>query len=150
MGCVERTVKRTILVAVAVALVMTGCGRAGTPGAGPESPVTGPSGPGSPGPTPSPDILEPRTGLVDIRPHPWHRAVSLGPRRLLVTFYGGVEDCYGLDRVEVREEPDAVTITVHTGRLPEAEVCIEIAVFQGVEVKLDRPLGDRALRDGAG
>ena len=147
MPGVQGAVKRTMLVALVVGLAA--CGRPGSPGAGPDSPVTGPPGPGSPGPSPSPDILEPRPGLVDVRPHPWDRAVPMGPRQVLVTFYGGVEECYGLDRVDVREEQRSVTITVHIGRVREAEVCIEVAVYQGVVVTLDAPLGDRTVRDGA-
>lgn len=35
------------------------------------------------------------------------------------------------------------------GRVPEAEACIEIAVFKGIEATLDAPLGDREVVDGA-
>jgi hypothetical protein len=137
---------------LAAGLVLGGCARPGSPGTGPadpDSPVTGSPGTGSPGPSPSPDLLEPRAGLVDLRPHPWDEAVPLRPAELLVTFYGGVEECYGLDRVEVEERRKTVTITLFTGRVPQAEVCIEIAVYQGVVVTLDEPVGDRTIRDGA-
>jgi hypothetical protein len=73
-------------------------------------------------------------------------------RTLTVYFTIGVEPCYVLNRVEVRERPDAVVITLYQGTgLPEAEgvACIEIAVLKHVVVELARPLGDRRVVDGA-
>lgn len=120
------------------------------PGApAPDSPVTGPPpGPPTP-PTPTPTLVEPRDGLVEVRPRPFEEVEILTSRRLRVHFWSGVEECYGLDRVEVEETPDAVTITLHEGREPAAEVCIEIAVRKAVDVTLDGPLGDRQIKDGA-
>jgi hypothetical protein len=71
--------------------------------------------------------------------------------KLEVTFYNGVPECYGVDRVEVEETDAEVTVTVFTGSLPlDGEVaCIEIAVLQAVAVTLDSPLGDRPLLDGS-
>ena len=102
----------------------------------------------SPAPSPTPRLLEPEPGLVDVMPHPWDSAEVLGRRTVQVTFYGGVEECYGLDRVEVRERPTRVVISVFTGRKPGAGVCIEIAELQAVRVTLDRPVGDRKIVDG--
>ncbi len=118
-----------------------------TPG-GPDSPVT--STPGTPPPEPEPTALRvsPRPGLLDVRPQAWERAVPVGPRRLSIEFYGGVEECQGLDRVEVEETRRRVTVTIFVGRVPDAEACIEIAVLKAVTVRLDRPLGDRELVDG--
>jgi hypothetical protein len=93
--------------------------------------------------------VEPREGLVDVRPHIWVRAEAVAPRRIRVEFYGGVEDCEGLNRVEVREDEETVAITLYTGRLPEAEVCIEIAVLKATTVKLRSPLRGREILDGA-
>lgn len=128
--------------ALAVLLVLVGgC-------AGPDDPVVGMPGP-TPAPLPSVLEVEPREGLIDVRPHVWDRAEPIAPRRIRVEFYGGVEECEGLDRVEVKEDQEAVTVTLYTGRLPEAEVCIEIAVLKATTVKLRSPLKRREIVDGA-
>lgn len=133
-----------------IGLVLVGCGtRAADPsGPGPNSPVT--SSPVSPGPVPSPTprLLEPEPGLVDVMVQPWDSSEVIGPGTVQVTFYGGVEECYGLDRVEVREGPRRVVISVFMGRKPHAEVCIEIAELQSARVTLDEPVGDREIVDG--
>ena len=98
---------------------------------------------------PKPTLVEPRPGLVDVRPQPWDKAKVLGPRTVEVRFYGGVAECYGLARVDVDERKRSVIITLHTGRVPTAEVCIEIAVLNAVRVKLTQPLEGRRLVDGA-
>lgn len=137
---------------VLVALVLVGCAGS-TPvmpgGSGPESPVS--STPGTPTPDPGPTALKvaPRPGLVDVRPQVWDRAEPVAPRKLRVEFYGGVEECEGLDRVEVEETRKAVTVTLFVGRVPTAEVCIEIAVLKSVIVRVDAPIGDRDIRDGS-
>jgi hypothetical protein len=121
-----------------------------TPGAAePDSPVG--STPGLPTPVPGPSALEvsPRPGLVDVRPHMWDRFDQVGPRKVRIEFYGGVEECEGLDRVEVEEMPKAVTVTLYVGRVPEAEVCIEIAVLKSVIVRVDAPINGREIIDGA-
>lgn len=118
----------------------------------------GASPPGVPGSTPCPDLsapdgperVEPRDDLVDVRPQSWERVeVRAEGRALDVVFWGGVQDCYGVDRVAVEERARRVIVTLYTGRVPSAEVCIELAVKQVVRVLLDRPLGERAVVDGA-
>ncbi len=118
--------------------------------AGPDDVVstTVPS-PDEPVPEPEPEVVEPRTGLVDVRARPWDEAVAVGPRELEIRFWGGVEDCWGVDRVEVDEGPDEVTVTLFEGAVPTAEACIEIALFQAVRVTLDAPLAGREVVDGA-
>jgi hypothetical protein len=116
---------------------------------GPDDPVAG-----TPPPVaddePEPEQREPREGLVDVRPHAWEDA-ALGEddRTVTLTFWSGVEECYGLDRADVEEGPDEVVITLYTGRVPGDHVCIEIAVQATTTVTLDEPLGDRTLVDGA-
>jgi hypothetical protein len=136
-------------VAPLVALVLASCAGVADPGASPDEPVT--STPVSPTPIPGPtyEEVEPRQGLVEVVPHIWDRAEPIAPKRIRVLFYGGVEECEGLDRAEVDETDEVVTITLYTGRVPTAEVCIEIAVLKAVTVKLDAPLGDREILDGA-
>lgn len=79
----------------------------------------------------------------------WDRDEPEAPKRIRVEFYGGVEACEGLDHVEVEETDETVSITLFTGRVREAEVCIEIAVRKATTVKLRSPLGEREILDGA-
>lgn len=139
-----------VVVTVAAALLAS-CARAApvTPG-GPDSPVTStPGPPGTPEPGPTALRVSPRPGLVDVRPHSWDRAEQVGPRRLRIDFYGGVEECEGLDRVEVKESRKAITVSLFVGRVPTAEVCIEIAVLKSVTIRVDAPIGGREIVDGA-
>jgi hypothetical protein len=139
-----------LLISLSVAaVVLGGCGEPARPAAtGPDDPVT--SSPTSPGPVPSPTprLLEPEPGLVQVRPQPWDSSEVLGPRTVQVTFIGGVEECYGLDRVEVREGPRRVVISVFVGWKPEAEVCIDLGEFQAARVTLEESVGDREIVDG--
>jgi hypothetical protein len=143
---------RTVAALLAAALLLTSCAglrdrRAAAPG--PDSPISSTPDPGDVPTKPTPILVEPRPGLVDVRPQPWDKARVIGPRTIEVRFYGGVEACYGLSRVDVDERERSVVITLHTGRVPTAEVCIEIAVLNAVRVKLSEPLGGRRLVDGA-
>jgi hypothetical protein len=80
---------------------------------------------------------------------PWEKVDVLDQSTLDVRFYNGVEECYGLDRVEVEYSQDAVTVTVFVGRVPGAGVCIELAELKVTRVNLEEPLGDRKILDGA-
>jgi hypothetical protein len=105
--------------------------------------------PSSPAPEPTPLVVTLRPGLVDVRPNPFDKVVVLDERTVEVWFYGGVEECYGVDRVHVEYGDTEVTVTVYQGRVPTAEVCIEIAVLTAVRVVLDEPLAGRKIVDGA-
>ena len=139
-----------VLMAMTV-LALVGCAERAEPGAnpGPDQPVSNP--PVTVVPNPGPTILEvePREGLVDVVPHIFDKAETLDSRTIRVEFYGGVEECEGLDRVEVEESKQSVTITLYTGRVPSAEVCIEIAVLKATTVELESPLAGREIVDGA-
>jgi hypothetical protein len=142
--------------AAIAALVIAGLllGACADPGTGsgsqpPDSTVTNNPSPGATIPTPTPKRVRPRSGLVDIRPVPWDRVSVVDQSTLDVQFYNGVEECYGLDRVDVEYSEDAVTVTAYVGRVPGARVCIEIAELQVVRVTLDEPLNGRKILDGA-
>lgn len=84
-----------------------------------------------------------------MRPNAFDKVVVLDERTLEVRFWGGVEDCYGVDRVDVEYGKEEVIVTVYAGRVPTAEACIEIAVLTAVRVQLDEPLAGREIVDGA-
>jgi hypothetical protein len=138
-----------------VLVLLVGCGGLGQDpggpgGAPPDAPVTSsPIDPGSPIPSPSPAIVRPQAGLLDVRPQPWDAAEPLNARTLLVSFYSGVHQCYGVDRVDVDSTARKVTVTLYIGRVRGQQVCVEIAEYQAIRVPLDEPLGDREIIDGA-
>ena len=143
---------RSVAALLAASVLLTSCaglGNRGRAAPGPDSPISSTPDPGDVPTKPTPALVRPRPGLVDIRPQPWDKAKVLGPRTVEVRFYGGVEECYGLARVDVDERKRSVVITLHTGRVPTAEVCIEIAVLNAVRVKLTEQLAGRRLVDGA-
>lgn len=101
-----------------------------------------------------PDRVEPQPGTVDPTPIPLE-SVEPDPTddtRLVVQYFAGVAPCSVLDRVEVDETDTIVTVTVYVGTDPAAGrdvVCIEIAKRYETVARLDAPLGDREVVDGA-
>ncbi|HET6776233.1 MAG TPA: hypothetical protein VFH81_00510 [Actinomycetota bacterium] len=145
---------RTPVVAAVLAgsILLTSCaglrdGGAAAPG--PDTPISSTPDPSAPPGKPTPLLVEPRPGLVDIRPQPWDKARVIDPRTVEVRFYSGIEECYGVARVDVDYRKRSVVITVYGGRVPTAEVCIEIAVLKAVRVDLTEPLAGRRVVDGA-
>ena len=145
--------KPIVAALLVLALATAGCARATRGRAGGESPDTSVTrsvmDPGSPVPSPTPRLVTPRDGLVDVRPRPFDRARVEDERTVLLEYYTGVEECYGLDRVDVRYRRDSVVLTIHEGRLPAAEVCIDLAEQVLTRVRLDEPLAGRKIVDGA-
>jgi hypothetical protein len=139
------------LAVVLTAALLAACAERGQSGAVPpsDSPVTSSPVPSGPIPGPTPLLVKPRPGLVDPRPHAWQSVNVENDRTLLVQFYGGVEECYGLDHVDVRYDAVEITITLYEGRVPTAEACIDIAMLKGVRISLREPLGGRKIVDGA-
>lgn len=154
-----------------VPLLLGGCGspEVVSPGGGSDSKTAGDEAPVGCGPGPTPEgfasweecpddepsgpgyqLVEARDGLVDPRPVDWLRSKPrAGGTVLRITFWSGVEECYGVAEVAVEEDADSVTVTIMEGREPAAEVCIELAVKKAIDVELSAPLGDREVRDGA-
>lgn len=129
-----------------------GCARTAEPRAGgdPNEPVSSsPVDPASPIPSPSPRIVEPRDGLQGVHPNAFDTAVAVDERTVRVEYYLGVEECYGLDRVDVEYGEEVVIITLYTGNVPGDRACIEIAEFVATIVELDEPLNGRTIVDGS-
>lgn len=145
--------KQILLLLVAVAVVGVACGDPAKPPAagGPDTAVS--NTPGSDGQEPGgPQRVEPSEGLVDIRATTFDRSArregGRGGRALDLFFWSGVEECYGVARVEVEYFKRVVSLTIFEGRHPEAETCIEMAVRKVIRVQLDEPLGKRTVVDG--
>ncbi|HEY7874097.1 MAG TPA: hypothetical protein VIG64_03135 [Actinomycetota bacterium] len=135
--------------ALALVLMLAGCGGDGVDASSPDEPVTAAPAPGAPG-NGSPRVVQPEPGLVRVIPSAWERATpARGGRSVRLTWYSGVEECYGLDHVDVDYKEKVVVVTLFAGSRPEAETCIELAERVVTEVDLDEPLGDRRLVDGS-
>jgi hypothetical protein len=110
---------------------------------------TGGTDPVEPG---GPAIVAPEPGLLNPNPSAIDSVVAVEGEgdKLEVRFYNGIQACYGLDRVEVDETDERVTIGIFTGvRPPGDQVCIDIAELQATIVTLDAPLGDREVVDAS-
>jgi hypothetical protein len=90
----------------------------------------------------TPGLLNPNMTAFDK-----HRVVD--GDKLKLFFWGGVEDCYGVDHVDIEYGTDVIIATIFYGNKPGDLVCIEIAEYQAVRVHLDEPLEGRKVVDGA-
>ncbi len=144
--------RRRALWSVLIAGVLLSCApERASPGSplDPESPVTSAPGQNPSSPRGGPLFVQPRRGLVDVRPHQFQRVRVGGPRTLIIRFYGGVEACEGLHRVQTEYEPKRIVVTLFVGRIPTAEACIEVAVLKATRVELGEPVAGRKIVDGA-
>jgi hypothetical protein len=101
---------------------------------------------------PRPQIVEPRSGMADVRRISFDTAtVRADGRTVDVRFWSGIEPCSVLDRVDVAYRTDTVTTTLFEGSDPSAGTvaCSDIAVLDQVTVSLDQDLAGRAIVDGA-
>jgi hypothetical protein len=145
---------RRLLAACVLVLGLGACGGdddGGVVADDPDAPVTGAPDPGGPAPDGGARIVTPTPGLDGVVRAALDSAVVLDDGRLEVRFYGGVQECYGVDHVDVAETDTEVTVSVFTGSRPEAaaRACIEIAELQAVIVTLDAPLAERVVVDGS-
>ncbi|MEA2447129.1 MAG: hypothetical protein QOK47_766 [Actinomycetota bacterium] len=158
--------KKSIAVLIFLCLFAIACGEpsggsvgAGGASGGDDGSVS--SGPISSGPDSSndgtsdegrPKMVKPRPGMAGLHKVGWDKAKPRkNGRKILVSFWSGVEPCYVLDHFDVEYGAKTVTITLWEGHDPahEDEACIEIALLKGTMVKLSEPLGDRQIVDGA-
>jgi hypothetical protein len=92
----------------------------GDPGVGGDQPITddpidvAPIGPGAGDALP----VQPEPGIVDARPHAWdHIDVAADGRTITIYYWGGVETCYGLARVDASVGVDGLLhVTVFEGQ----------------------------------
>jgi hypothetical protein len=154
---VKRRALVIVLVALAVALSACdggeGDGSGGSAARGGDSPKTfepSPDPSGRPIDASGPRVVEPEGGLENVIPTAWTKArVAPDGRSARLTWYSGVEECYGLDHVAVYPTKKMVVVTLFAGSRPEAETCIELAEKVVTIVHFEEPVGDRELVDGA-
>lgn len=87
--------------------------------------------------------IEPDPAVRDPRPTAWdHVVVSADGRSLEVSFWMGVEDCYGLHSVEVTPSASGIEIRLLTGTAADAEgrLCVALAQLYSTTVMLEAPL----------
>ncbi len=139
---------RTLTFLACGALLVTACGSSASNGSSaPDDPVSAPAH-NDDGSRSRAELRKPEEGLVDVHARVFERHKADG-RNVTLFYWSGVDECVGLDRIEVTERRRKVVLTVFEGRHPEAEVCIEMAVRVRSRTTLERPLGDRKVVDGA-
>lgn len=93
----------------------------------------------------------PHPHLVGLVPVPWQRTQSVSHGRTLrIFFFGGASRCGGVRRVHVADRARSVVVTLYQGHDPGANYCpVTMAREKRVDVRLDHPLGNRTVVDGA-
>jgi predicted small secreted protein len=157
---------RAIVALLLAGALLAACGDPNTTGAGsdgggggnvsespdPDTPVTNTPGDDPTGPVKGgAQKVEPNPDAVDARPHIFEKAKVLDERTLRFSFYQCVAPCSSLQRVDVEYGTETIGVTLHVGHeLTDEDVaCIEIAVYNYVDVALDEPIDGRKIVDGA-
>ena len=123
------TMNTTLRLSAALALLVTAaaCATPTTAGSagGSNPPDTGATSspvarpPSGTSPATRPNEATPNAQAVDLRPTRWDRVTADG-RRLTVHYTAtGLAACHTLGRVDVKETPRTITVTLHVGKLPE-------------------------------
>jgi hypothetical protein len=146
---------RSSVAAVAVLGLMAACGtEAATDpaGAAPDAPVSSTPDDDPTGPVKSgAQRVEPQPGMVDVRPYRFEQAKLISGNRVRIFFYQGVPPCSVLDRVDVQYREASIEVTLQVGRdqTDEDTACIELAVYNYVDVELEEPHDGRRIVDGS-
>lgn len=74
--------------------------------------------------------------------------ISADGNVVTIGFWMGVEDCYGVQRVDVAETETKVAIDITVSARDADQVCIALAEARSITVELDAELGDRVLEIG--
>ena len=74
--------------------------------------------------------------------------ISVDGNTVTVGFWMGVEDCYGVQRVDVAETETKVAIDITVSARDADQVCIALAEARSITVELDAELGGRVLEIG--
>ncbi|UJL30344.1 hypothetical protein NWT09_29770 [Mycolicibacterium sp. jd] len=133
---------RSVAGIVLAMLMMLGTG-GGPAAAQPPAPVPVPETP--PGTPAAMFVDDPAiVNAYPTRPQAWSRVID--ERTVRLHFTTGTPECYGVSAT-VQESADAVLVDLRTGTLPSAldRACIAIALFGGLDVPLQQPLGARRV-----
>jgi hypothetical protein len=159
------TLRRTALaLLVSLALGVAACGqqadtvRPGSPGT--TKPGDTATSTTLPSPTGTPTfggdagslLVTPQPGTIKPHPIPWQDSKpGADGRRVRIYFTSGVAPCSVLDHVKVSYLDDRVIVTLYEGSDARAktQMCIDLAQYKMVDVRLDQPLGKREVGDGA-
>jgi hypothetical protein len=131
-----------------------GAGDAGGPVDSPDDPEAPVSSSPDPGGGGADDMKAMRVmahrGLVDVKSHAYEKAKVVDSGGALdIYFWDGIEECTGVDHAQLAYGAQKVTVSLFTGRNPEAKVCTEQAVYKVFTLDLPEPLEGRKLVDGA-
>lgn len=74
--------------------------------------------------------------------------IAVESNLVTVGFWMGVEDCYGVERVEVAETDTKVAVDITVAEREVGTACIALAEARSVTVELSRPLEGRILEIG--
>ncbi|MFP5331729.1 MAG: hypothetical protein ACLGHX_05145 [Acidimicrobiia bacterium] len=74
--------------------------------------------------------------------------IAVDGKLVTIGFWMGVEDCYGVQRVDVTETETKVAIDITVSARDADQVCIALAEARSITVELDAELGDRILEIG--
>ena len=83
--------------------------------------------------------------FVQSEPKPWHKPAAIDGATVRLGYYGSA--CRDSADVDVDEDPSRVVITVR--ETVRATSCNSLGVLYDVVVRLDAPLAESALIDGA-
>lgn len=74
--------------------------------------------------------------------------ISVDGNTITVGFWMGVEDCFGIERIDIAETETKVAVDITVAARAVDQICIEIAEARSVTVELNAPLGGRILEIG--
>ena len=87
--------------------------------------------------------IRPDSSVRSLQRQAWdHITVSPNGKKLTVYFWMGVQDCYGLGKVDVVRRDGPLKIKLWTGIRDGAEhmICIDLAQLYKTVIHLDRPI----------
>ncbi len=74
--------------------------------------------------------------------------VAVDGNFVTIGFWMGVDECFGVERVDVTETETKVAIDITVAARDAAQICIALAEARSVTVELTAPLGDRVVEVG--
>ncbi|WP_280400988.1 hypothetical protein [Nocardia carnea] len=145
-----------VMLTIGTVLAATACGNTddsgAAPGVSPEPATVSATGkpPSTPTEDPAADpghMFTADPSIVGAHPVPFTSWTRVGDDRIAVHFETGVPECYGVDAA-VTETESTVTVELRSGTRADStdKMCVMMAVFGTLEVRLDAPLGNRQVR----